>query len=180
MAVDFAYKRRTRAKQGAAIRNIKLRMSRKLIYVSGLLSCFAPHLELPSEERANLFDGMDAERRFVEFFRVRLKRTPLETLASVFSKRHYLDATALKVLNASNGFLGTLLDPEARKELDGLTGDEHRENPLYEELRKHSHAFRDGLLDLFFGDDPPLAELARMYGFFNETNWFFDLRASVF
>jgi predicted nucleotidyltransferase len=55
MAVDFAYKLRTRPGKGWAIRNIKLRMSRKLIYVSGLLACFRCHLDYSPEESAKLF-----------------------------------------------------------------------------------------------------------------------------
>ena len=50
MAVDFAYKLRNRSGKGWAIRNLKLRMSRKLIYVSGLLACFRCHLDLAGPE----------------------------------------------------------------------------------------------------------------------------------
>lgn len=51
MAVDFAHKLGTRSGKGWAIRNIKLRMSRKLIYASGLLACYRCHLDYSSDER---------------------------------------------------------------------------------------------------------------------------------
>lgn len=55
MAVDFAYKLRTRSAKGWPIRNTNLRMSRKLIYVSGLLACFRCHLDYSDEQRSTIF-----------------------------------------------------------------------------------------------------------------------------
>jgi len=45
MAVDFASKQRDRGGEGWGLRNAKLRMSRKLIFASGLLVCFACNLD---------------------------------------------------------------------------------------------------------------------------------------
>ena len=44
-AVDFASKQRDRAGEGWGLRNAKLRMSRKLIFASGMLVCFSPKLD---------------------------------------------------------------------------------------------------------------------------------------
>jgi hypothetical protein len=120
MEVDFAYKARTRDRKGFAIRNLKLRMSRKLIYVSGLLNCFTCYVDMNSGERENLFSNSDADRRFLDYFRRRLARTPLETLAGVFLRRPELRDVAVTIFSAYDEFLGALSDDAVRLHLEEL------------------------------------------------------------
>jgi hypothetical protein len=164
MAVDFAYKARTRSGEGKAMRNIKLRMSRKLIYASGLLACFACHLGLARAELPNACQAPSHE--CVECLRKFMSAPPLEILSRVLlhlgSKA---EPTANKIITAYDTFIGTLADEEKRKHLEALQQDEIDNSPVFRDVRKASHAFRDGLLELFFDMDE-FKNLTRMYGVF--------------
>jgi predicted nucleotidyltransferase len=164
MAVDFAHKQRTRFGQGAAIRNLKLRMSRKLIYISGMLTCFGCALykkddfgECPNSRRT---------AECVECLRQKLNATPLEIVADTFLRFPHLNATALKLISSYDAFLGILATPEARARLDKIQEVDYAADPVYQEARALSHEFRAALLELFFDEVSGLSELTKMYGVF--------------
>ena len=165
MAVDFAYKQRTRDRKGAAIRNIRLRMSRKLIYVSGLLTCFGCARRLdrfgPIASCAESNEGLE----YVELLRTRL-RTPLEVLSEALLQFSHLDSAASELLSAYDSFIGILSDKESRGRLEELNADEYESDKLYREARDVTHEFREGLLALFFDEASGLSELTRTYGVF--------------
>lgn len=165
MAVDFAHKRRTRGGTGMAIRNIKLRMSRKLIFVSGLLGCFSVHLQLAEAERVALLTTDDPSQEFVRHLRRTFAQTPLEILAAVLNRHSHLGPIGKKLFGADK-FLGTLRDPAKRARLDSLPPGTAEADPLFQELRAHSHEFRDALLELFFDQKTGLDQLTRAYGVF--------------
>jgi predicted nucleotidyltransferase len=165
MAVDFAYKHRTRAGRGAAIRNLKLRMSRKMIYVSGLLSCFSCDIALglakPIVDCAKPGEGLECVRSV----RGRLQ-TPLETLSRVLLEFPHLNVTASKVLTAYDGFLDLLSDQQSRKHLEDLDQTQFETDAIFQRGRSLSHNFRDGILELFFDRQSGLHELTKEYGVF--------------
>jgi hypothetical protein len=57
MAVDFASQQRDRAGEGWGLRNAKLRMSRKLIFATGLLVCFSCNLDVDLQTRISTREG---------------------------------------------------------------------------------------------------------------------------
>ena len=86
MAVDFADKQHDRFHEGFALRNIKLRLSRKLLYISGLLACFRAQLEIPDEkERIEFFSRANAVM-VASYLRELLDKTPLDLTAETLSK----------------------------------------------------------------------------------------------
>jgi len=163
MAVDFAHKLRARSGEKWAIRNVKLRMSRKLLYVAGLLACFHPHLLLNKPEAREQVYGDESFRpEIVEIIHSIFSDTPLDIVARLVSKLEE-DGAVSQVFRAYDEFLGVLRDSDQRKHLETLS-EAAESDPIYQKARHTSHQFRDGLLDLFFGKKLNL--LTRQYGVF--------------
>ncbi len=166
MAVDFAYKLRTRSGKGWAIRNIKLRMSRKLIYVSGLLACYRCHLDYSSHDRQLIFGDVNRRPEVIEHLEQIFQMTPLEILSSVLFRYPHLDEAAKKIINSYDEFLGILEDEKQRTHLESLKEEDADTDKVYQRARQLSHAFRDGLLEFFFDPLSELEALTKNYGVF--------------
>jgi predicted nucleotidyltransferase len=166
MAVDFAYKLRTRSKKGWAIRNMKLRMSRKLIYVSGLLACYRCHLDYPGEDRKKVYGDEKRRPEVIERLETIFQMTPLEILASVLVRYPHLDEASRKVLNSYDEFVGILADEKKRTHLENLKEEDADRDTLHQRARLLSHLFRDGLLSCFFDERSDLDALTKNYGVF--------------
>ncbi len=164
MAVDFAYKLRARSGEQWAIRNIKLRMSRKLLYVAGLLACFHPHLlDLDNQEERQIYEEKSFQPEIIDIVHSIFSDNPLDIVAG-FLDTEELRQMALPLFRAYNEFLGVLLNADQRKRLEKLTEAEADSDPIYQKARETSHHFRDALLQLFFGEK--LNSLTRLYGVF--------------
>jgi predicted nucleotidyltransferase len=166
LAVDFAYKLRTRSGKGWAIRNIKLRMSRKLIYVSGLLACFRCHFDYSDPEATEIFRDPKRHKEVVEHLRNVFAMTPLEIVAGVLLKYPHLDSAAQSIFDSYDKFLGIVADQQKRKHLEELNEGDGERDAVYQDARTLSHQFRDGLLAFFFDQKSGLDDLTKNYGVF--------------
>jgi len=95
-----------------------------------------------------------------------LARTPLELLSRAALRPAIEKATARKLFDSYDRFLGVLDDPDKRARLETLTPTAMSSSALWEEIRDSSHDFHSGLLDVFFGLDNDLRELTTQYGLF--------------
>jgi predicted nucleotidyltransferase len=164
MAVDFANKQRDRAGKGWGIRNAKLRMSRKLIFASGLLVCFSANLD--SALQSEISTGKnDVKLKLATHLREQLKATPLEILARAMEQHGVSEATAKQLFAAYAEFLDLLNDEQSRDSLKNLRSEGSRSDGVFQKVRQFGSAF-DGALDHIFFDNPSIAPLTRKYGVF--------------
>lgn len=164
ITVDFVYKQRERS-TGWALRNAKLRMSRKLIFLSGLATCFA--FELFGDGRRFVGDdGRVSVPHLVTFLRERLRIQPLEHLAMLALRPKVTPATARALFEAYDAFLGTLADREKRDHLKSLSFDDLGNDALFRETSRMGHRFQEALDTLVFEEDKDLGLLVRQYGVF--------------
>jgi hypothetical protein len=167
VTVDFVYKQRAEAGDKWALRNAKLRMSRKLVFASGLLRCFFCQL---APEAAMAREYLTSPRhdisRLLTYMEGELAQTPLELLARVALRPSIGRDTQRNLFDSYDRFLGILDDQEKRDALKKMTETEMATSEVWDEIRTISHAFHSGLKAVFFGDDEELRKLTTDYGVF--------------
>ncbi|HEX4497511.1 MAG TPA: DUF294 nucleotidyltransferase-like domain-containing protein [Thermoanaerobaculia bacterium] len=164
MAVDYAAKRWEQSSQKWALRNAKLRMSRKLLFVGGLLICFSFELHPPENRDEVLLDKSTKAPRLADFLFGQMRLTPIDLLSRALLRIDRPDIVRA-LMESYDGFLALLGDPESRSHLEALKFEQVEGDLVFGKIRQLSHSFQEGLTSLFFGDDD-LRKLVIKYGVF--------------
>lgn len=164
MASDYASKMWERSREGWGTRNIKLRFSRKLLFIWGLFASFAGRLFNPSD--AAVEDEDEFLATLTTLIKTQTEITPLDLLAVVASHESVQKNTAREVFSAYDKFLSVLSDPAQRDHLEKLPFENATTDELYNFLRDESDKFRSGINAIFFDEHTELKSLIREYGVF--------------
>lgn len=164
VTVDFVHKQRADAGGKWALRNAKLRMSRKVIFAAGLLVCFQCHLD-PAADRARRELRGPGGAELILYFEQQFSLPPLEILARSI-RQHGKAETGRLLFDSYNAFLSLLDNHDKRAVLRDLDPSLARTDPVFKEVREISHGFQEGLTRLFFRDKQELYELTEFYGVF--------------
>jgi hypothetical protein len=148
ICVDFVGKEREGGEKWA-IRNAKLRTSRKVLFAAGLVPLLRCH-------RFNR-----AQRR--EFLAAQLAAPATDRLADAFLAYGARDAGA-RALSAYDRWLGVLDDERRRGELESLTKETAPASALFRDVRRQAAELERGLLVLLF--DTELLPHVREHGIF--------------
>jgi hypothetical protein len=164
MASDYASKMWERSHKGWGIRNVKLRFSRKLLFISGLLAAFAGELFAPPE-----LHQVENDEQYLlmlaDLIRTQTDLAPLELLARVVLETGD-NEVADAIFSSYDHFLGVLADADERQKLEAVRFEDALNEPAYAGLREVSQRFRHGVTNLFFDVHPKLPKLIRDFGVF--------------
>jgi hypothetical protein len=133
MTVDYATKRRDRDGEGWALRNFKLRLSRKLTFTAGLAMCMSCQLCPPEalvdakfDEPADFY--AELENYLVGFS----NKPPLQVVAELVLYFHAHDAGKV-IFDAYDQFLTLLGDSTKRARLEKLGAKDAGSDPVFAE-----------------------------------------------
>lgn len=165
VAVDYAHKVYDRGGEGWALRNIKLRFSRKLIFTAGLLTCFSSKLK-PSKFISEAVDKNPDEQRllFIKHLEMYVRKTPIEILTE-FLEEYAEPSTILLIMDSYNKFVGLLSDKVKRDRLEKLKTEE-KDNKVFKAACDWGRDFQKGMEQFFFDENKELKKLIREYGVF--------------
>jgi hypothetical protein len=159
MAVDYANKYRARAGDKWALRNIKLRMSRKLLFMSGFCMCISWALRDQQGE-----DDSFVTQHLVDHLTGWTQRTPLESLAGMVSR--YAPSLAPDIFDSYDSFLALLNDKEKRTGLEKLSPDDAYEDAVFLEARNVATQFDTALTNLLYESNDDVTSMVKKYGIF--------------
>ena len=168
VTVDFVYKQVADQDKKWALRNAKLRMSRKLVFAAGLLRCFFCNLDEAAADARRVLQPPGREvSLLLKYMEEEFERSPLETLAKACLDLDIRALTATNLFNSYNRFLRVLDDDEKRGDLArAQTHDDLRRSSAWREVRELTKPFHEALVALFLKDDRRLSELTMEYGIF--------------
>lgn len=166
MCVDFAYKDWEQAGQKWALRNIKLRTSRKLLFFSGLLtvlSCWQNDMlkRKPAAEESQKEYLLRMQAHLTSFAR----STPLDILVWSLGELGLQNAT-VRFLDQYERFLVLLDDADVREHLAQLLENDVYTDEHFLECRAVSHDIQETLTGVCFDEHTQLREFIRHYGVF--------------
>ncbi len=174
ICVDYAAKHREQEGKKWAVRNAKLRFSRKLLFASGLAFCLSCKLDPPTSIRSNLFGARldPTSGPFIERAKAFARTPPLEYLAAFVDSfvrgRKKRKKVISLIFDTYDWWLRTMGKSATRKALERLNHAEAAANQEFQNVRRKSSKFAAGLELLFFNrerDQEPdkIANLSLQY-----------------
>jgi predicted nucleotidyltransferase len=171
MTVDFQTKKRERENKGFALRNVKLRFSRKLLYLAGLITCLSFSIWRDDEDLRTAWDERHSARergiRLVSYLEKVINTPPLELVSKAFLRLKLEGEATRRFLSSYEGFVRLLSDSVNRDRLENLAPERMASDSLYQEARKLSHEFQSAIGELFLRPESGmLSDLTIKYGVF--------------
>ncbi len=154
MCVDFALKQREQDGRKWALRNIKLRISRKLIFVKGLLMCQSCYMKQtnPMEVKSKLWDLSIMK--------------PLDVLINMTHENGInLEYVKLMLLSYDK-FIAILNDETKRNHLTELNMMDVYQDSLFLEAQSITDEFQENLDFIFVKDRNPISDFTLKYAIF--------------
>lgn len=155
VCVDFAYKQKQQDGKKWAIRNLKLRTSRKLLYVKGLLMCYSCYkIKMSSTDVINQLKKYSM-------------MTPINAVDDILrTKANISDDIVIKLFRYYDEFSALLHDSSFREEMERLNMLEVYDNNNFIKARSICDNFQGVLDEIFLKPDTELYEFIKKYGIF--------------
>jgi predicted nucleotidyltransferase len=167
ICVDYAAKHREQDGKKWALRNAKIRLSRKLLFAAGIAFCFDCQLS-PLANRGTR--GVPSAQAFIQSALQFAKTPPLEYLAQ-FVMAHIKNLEKRQricrnIFGAYNRWLLLIGDGKVRRTLARLSHSEAATNLEFQKVRNIGSEFASGLRELFFNrskEEDKIAQLSLEY-----------------